>query len=130
MTVPSVSTQGRTWIAVCRLVFVSACAVTLTSAFVPPADAPHLFPWDKAEHFLAFYILSYIACAAFPRLRPGPIILGMLLLGGVIEIVQGTPWIGRDRDFWDWVADATGVAFALAPLALAQWRRRMSDGAA
>ncbi len=110
------------WIALGRIACLAACVLTLVSAFAPARDAPHLLPWDKAEHFLAFYALAILGAAAFPRWNALWIAAPLLALGGLIEIVQALPIVGRDSDIHDWYADTIGVVFALAPLLLARWR--------
>jgi hypothetical protein len=41
-----------------------------------------------------------------------PIALGLLIVGGVIEIAQGG-LVDRDTQFGDWVADAVGIGLAV-----------------
>jgi hypothetical protein len=121
---------GRAPLLLGRIAFWSACVVTLVAAFAPASRAPHLFPWDKAEHVLAFYVLAFLGAAAFPRVKAWGVALVLLIFGGAIELIQGTPWIQRDADIHDWFADAVGIGFALGPLLLAWWRGRIADLAA
>ncbi len=110
---------------VARVAFFAALIFTFYSAVVPPAHALQLTPWDKATHFIAFYALTGLAVAAFPR-RNLALVAGMLsAFGAFIEIVQGLPMVHRDRDFWDWVADSIAIAFALAPMLLCWWREQV-----
>lgn len=105
-----------------RLVFWCTLLFTFVSAELPPSHAPSLFPWDKAEHFSAFFVLTCLAGAAFPR-RPLVIMaLALSLFGCVIELVQALPFIHRDCDVWDWVADTIGIAAATLPSILVRWR--------
>jgi hypothetical protein len=106
-----------------RVVFVCAFVFTAYSAVIPPQHAVQLVPWDKAEHFIAFYGLTGLAVAAFPRQKL--LVIAVLLsgFGALIEIVQGLPIVHRDRDFWDWVADTTAIIAALSPMILVWWRR-------
>jgi hypothetical protein len=122
--VPSISLLLR----VARLVFFAALIFTFYSAVVPPSHVLHLTPWDKATHFIAFYVLTGLAVAAFPKRNL--FILAALLsaFGALIEIVQGLPMVQRDRDFWDWVADTMAISAALAPLLLSWWRREVRSG--
>jgi hypothetical protein len=105
-----------------KIIFWAAVLFTFVSAEMPPAHAPHLFAWDKAEHFLAFYVLAFLATAAYPRVGLAVIVLSLSLFGAVIELVQALPFIHRDCDIWDWVADVIAVCACLAPVHLARWR--------
>jgi hypothetical protein len=103
--------------------FFAALSFTFYSAVIPPQHALQLVPWDKAEHFIAFYALTGLAAAAFPRRHLLIIAIGLSGFGALIEIVQGLPIVHRDKDFWDWVADTLAIGAALAPMLLVWWRR-------
>jgi hypothetical protein len=111
-----------------RLVFFAAVVFTFYSALIPPRYALQLVPWDKAEHFIAFYALTGLAVAAYPRRNL--LLLAALLssFGALIEIVQGLSMVHRDRDFWDWVADTLAIAAAMAPMLLVWWRAQVKSG--
>ncbi len=104
-------------------VFFAALAFTFYSAVIPPQRAIQLVPWDKAEHFIAFYALTGLAAAAFPRCNVLIIAVLLSAFGALIEIVQGLPIVHRDKDVWDWVADTIAIVAALAPMLLVWWRR-------
>jgi hypothetical protein len=109
--------------------FFAALAFTFYSAVIPPQYALHLVPWDKAEHFIAFYALTGLAAAAFPRRHILLIAVLLSAFGALIEFVQGLPMVHRDRDFWDWVADTLAIGAALSPMMLVWWRRAaITDG--
>jgi hypothetical protein len=105
-----------------KVAFFAALLFTFYSAVIPPAHALQLVPWDKAEHFIAFYALTGLAAAAFPKRNL--IIIALLLsgFGAGIEFVQGLPMVHRDRDVWDWVADTIAIIAALSPMLLVWWR--------
>jgi hypothetical protein len=111
-----------------QVAFFAALIFTFYSAIIPPKEALQLAPWDKAEHFIAFYALTGLAVAAFPRRNL--FVLGALLsaFGALIEIVQGLDIVHRDRDFWDWVADTIAIIAALAPMLLVWWRGVVASG--
>ncbi len=113
----------RLLVRLARLAFLSAVIFTFYNAVIPPEHALQLVPWDKAEHFIAFYGLTGLAVAAFPKHRL--IVIALLLsgFGALIEFVQGLSFVHRDRDFWDWVADTLAIAAALSPMILVWWRR-------
>lgn len=105
-----------------KLGFWAAAAAVLALAVMPPPDTPPLIPWDKASHFLGFYVLTLLAAAAFPRRALFWLALALSAYGALIEGIQALPAVGRDADFWDWVADTVAVAAALLPLLLPRWR--------
>jgi hypothetical protein len=89
---------------------------------IPPKHALQLVPWDKAEHFIAFYGLTGLAAAAFPKRNLIIIVVLLSGFGAFIEFVQGLPMVHRDRDVWDWVADTIAIIAALSPMLLVWWR--------
>jgi hypothetical protein len=108
--------------------FLAALIFTFYSAVIPPQKALALVPWDKAEHFIAFYALTGLAVAAYPR-RNLLVIAALLSgFGALIEFVQGLDIVHRDRDFWDWVADTIAICAALAPMLLVWWRGVVRSG--
>lgn len=90
-------------------------------AFRPSTGFDGGLPWDKANHALAFLVLTGLTGRGWPELSRTALVLIMLAAGVGIELVQGVPWIGRDADVGDVVADAIGVAGGLTGLA---WLRR------
>ncbi len=102
--------------------FWATLVFTFVMAVKPPGDGFQLFPWDKAEHFTAFYVLMAMAAAAYPTRSLW--LLGVLLsaFGGLIELVQALPFVHRDCDVWDWVADSAGVLAVIGPTLLPGWR--------
>ena len=111
-----------------RCAFFAALIFTFYSAVIPPAHAVQLVPWDKAEHFIAFYVLTGLAVGAFPGRRLWIIAASLSAFGALIEFVQGLPIVNRDRDFWDWVADSIAIMAALSPMLLVWWRGQVNSG--
>lgn len=64
--------------------------------------------WDKAQHGLAFALLALVGCLAFPRFLPA-VLLGLILHGAIIEVVQSLLQLGRYGDVYDSLADTLGV---------------------
>lgn len=81
--------------------------------------------WDKAEHFLSFYALTLLGMAAFPNRSVHLIGIALSALGASIEIVQGTPLINRDSEFWDWGAETVGIACAIIAVGIGAWRQHL-----
>lgn len=90
-------------------------------------------PADKAAHFIAFYGLTALMMAAFPKNRRLEITLSAVLLGGAIEIAQMVTH--RGVSLGDLAADAAGAFAVWAPMWLqslrsppvVERRRRASD---
>jgi VanZ family protein len=73
-----------------------------------PPDLQGILGWDKAEHFVAYFGLSAMATLVL-GLRPRLVsaILGVILLGGALEILQY--FTGRDAELLDFVANTLGA---------------------
>ena len=64
--------------------------------------------WDKSLHFIAYCGLSGMATVALDARRPALwAVLGLVVLGGVLEILQN--FTGRDPSFYDEVANTLGA---------------------
>ena len=69
----------------------------------PRLDAP-----DKLLHFLAYFGLSGIATTALAHRRAAlAIVIGLIALGGALEILQS--FTGRDAEWLDEAANAAGA---------------------
>ncbi len=78
--------------------------------------------WDKSNHALAFGSLGFCGfwCVATRRERWMELPLGLLVFGGVIELLQlHVP--GRSGEWPDLLADSVGIALGM--LIAAGWRR-------
>lgn len=91
-------------------------------AFRPAAEVDAGLSWDKANHALAFMVLTVLAGLGWPRLSAAGLLAIMVLAGVGIELVQGLPAIGRDADVLDVVADAVGTLIGLLIIAVAERR--------
>ena len=73
-----------------------------------PPDLSGLLPWDKAQHFTAYFGLAAMATMAVGlNRRLAWAIFGVVLLGAALEILQG--YTGRDPDIFDFVANTLGA---------------------
>jgi VanZ family protein len=111
---------------VAQFLFWAAAIFTFICAVLPYEHTIHIFKWDKAEHFLAFYVLTGLAVAAFPRASLFIIAAALSGFGAFIEFVQGLSWVGRDRDFQDWVTDTVSIGMAMAPILAVWWRKQFA----
>jgi len=99
----------------------------VAATLAPERYVPDLHLWDKAEHAIAFFGLTFWFGGLLSRQRYPAIAFVMLLLGGGIELAQGAMNWGRDEDILDFVADSVGVSVALALLylGLGAWTQRV-----
>lgn len=102
-------------------------AVTLVILYlslipVPPSEG---LGWDKFNHVAAMAVVTVIA---FRTLRPvtlrAVLLAGLyaLLLGALIELLQGMLTTTRSAEWGDLWADAVGVALVMPGLYL--WKRK------
>jgi len=96
--------------------FAAALAAAFIGAVWPDPGSDRVFGSDKILHVFAFSVLSFLGFFATPKGRV--IILGVALslFGAVIEVVQGLPFVGRDADVQDWIADTVAVIVVLGIL--------------
>lgn len=93
--------------------YAAAVGVLLWLTLSPADELPKVTLWDKAEHALAWFVLTATGLVLAPR-RPRAIVAFALALGVLVEVLQGTMELGRDADWRDVVADSVGVAVAFA----------------
>ena len=105
-----------------RVALTLATVIVCYSAFAPPTHGPSLMPWDKAEHFSAFFVLTLLAMGAFPRTALWRIAVALSLAGAAIEVIQGLPFVHRDADVKDWLADTIAIAAAMSGTLIGYWR--------
>ena len=73
-----------------------------------PPDLSSILGWDKFQHFIAYFGLAAMATVVIGlRRRLVLAILGVILLGGALEILQF--YAGRDAEFLDFVANCLGA---------------------
>ena len=85
-----------------------------------------LSAFDKIGHLVAYVALGFFACRAMGRPRLYHIVLTVAsgaVLGGLIEVVQ--PFVGRNREFVDFLVDLGGAAVG-AVIAYLTLRRQSS----
>lgn len=79
----------------------------------PPPAAEN--QWDKAQHFIAYFGMALLATLGWGRRgRQIWILLGLLAMGGSLEIVQGM--VGRGAE---WLTQAANTLGALLGMGVA-----------
>ena len=109
------------------LAFWGALLFAYVDAIVPGHDAISLSVWDKVNHMAAFFTITFLARAAYPRIPIFRLFVMMAVFGAFIELSQAIPFIHRDAEWDDWFADmvATLVGLIIAwPFAILADKRR------
>lgn len=109
-----------------RVAFLGALFAIAAAVLAPPEMVPQFARSGYLEHFAAFYVAGLLALAASPRTSVGIVATRLAVFAVVLESTH----LLRGADLADvidnGVADFGGIAAALAPLAIARWRRRFS----
>jgi len=88
--------------------FWPAVAVVVWGELTPQPPNLEAAVWDKLLHFTAYFGLAGLATVALNARRPALwAVLGLAILGGALEIVQGMT--GRDPDIYDELANLLGA---------------------
>ncbi|CAH2032327.1 VanZ family protein [Trichlorobacter ammonificans] len=84
--------------------------------------------WDKANHAAAMLLLTVLAYLALRPARRAVILAGSytLLLGVLIEVLQGVCTTTRSAEWGDLVADIVGIAGAMGLVILWTCRKTRS----
>ena len=96
------------------LLFWIGIIITTILGLIPGSAVPNAVQfWDKAQHTLAFLMLTISGELVFPK-KSNQIFIGLIIYGALIEIMQSTLTSSRFGDVWDWVADGIGVFVGMA----------------
>lgn len=79
-----------------------------------------LIPWDKASHFIGYFVLTLVGILAFPNVPLVVIGVAILAQSALVESLQ--PYVGRSRDLCDLVANAFGILGVLGPVVVFRLR--------
>jgi VanZ family protein len=96
--------------------------------FAPPGHGLLARLNDKFLHTFAYFLLAAMASVALKRRGPAAsAVVGLIVLGGVLEIIQG--YVGRDMSFYDELANTAGAVIGsiLARLIIEPLRRNYAD---
>jgi VanZ family protein len=79
--------------------------------------------WDKANHFVGYFLLTTWFTGVARRNRYWVVGLLLIAFGGALEIAQGMMHEGRQADWLDFTANSLGVSAAVtaALLGLGNW---------
>ncbi|WP_367026605.1 VanZ family protein [Methylococcus sp. ANG] len=101
-------------------------AVVVLSLLPHLPKPPSLLGWDKAQHFIAYAVLTFWFCLCYSRHWRWPAFF--IALGSVLEVLQGFTGI-RTTDPFDIVANSIGVfiGLGLSFTPLASSLRRLDD---
>jgi len=111
-------TAVTTWRKLVLAVWVLAMGLVTVLALLPVEhlQLPVFAWWDKAQHALAFAVLTAGACLLWPRATVR-VVVGMIAYGAALEIAQwAVGW--RFAEWSDLLADAVGVVVAVGLMKL------------
>jgi hypothetical protein len=82
-----------------------------------------IMPSDKTLHFLGYCALAMWFAGVARRSRYVVVGLMLIALGGALELGQGMMGVGRQADWWDFLANSLGITAGLgvAALGLGNW---------
>ncbi|WP_230688353.1 VanZ family protein [Hymenobacter jeongseonensis] len=116
-------------------------AIVLVLTLTPAQDMPRTPAWellsfDTAAHAGVFVVLAGLSWVSFSRQRRWPhvarhaglvVLVGTILFGGLIEILQHTMGLGRHGDWTDLLSDAIGAAVAVGLASAWAWGRKRRE---
>lgn len=82
---------------------------------------------DKVQHFTCYFLLTLWFSGLYPRQQHWILGLCFVLLGAILEVLQGAFTQVRMMDVRDLAANTAGIAaaFVLAGFGIANWARRV-----
>ena len=115
------------------IAFWLAALFAYVEAIMPARDQIELSMWDKINHMAAFFTITFLARAAYPRISAFRLFLMMAAFGAFIELSQAIPFIHRDAEWDDWFADMIAILVALIvawPFSVLSHKRDAKPGSA
>ena len=101
----------RVWVALGWLLVLGVILGSLLPAPVIREITPPIS--DKLEHFGAYFVLMVWFAGLYPRAKHLHIAVALVVLGTVLDILQGTATQTRSFELLDIAADAVGIIVAL-----------------
>src|SRR5665647_1028173 len=99
--------------------FVICALVVLVLALLPSPPPVLTNGWDKSNHLLAFAVMAWLGCKAFPQ-RVANTLLSLLAYGALIEILQSFAPT-RSAEWLDLFADGLGILLGWGVVRLRGW---------
>lgn len=105
----------------------SLIAFAIIASLLPAQNLPEVGVSDKLEHMAAYALIALWFSGIYPKSRYVLIGVCLFVLGLAIEWAQGAMALGREADFRDMLANASGIAAGLivALLGLGGWAQRV-----
>lgn len=102
---------------------VMIAAIITVLSLLPAQQLPQIGVSDKIRHAFAYFLLGFWFASVVARRDWLFVFLGLLALGGAIEIAQGLMKLGREAELADLTANAAGAALGilLAGTPLGRW---------
>ena len=97
-----------------RVLAVLILILIIHESLIPVASTPSANHLDKLMHLAAYGALAAMYKFGWPFLKPIALALGLIAVGGVVEIAQGVMAAGRTASFADGVANSLGVILGIA----------------
>ncbi|BEV08659.1 MULTISPECIES: hypothetical protein [unclassified Methylophilus] len=111
---------------IAKIIFIACLALLTYLLLIEMAPAEQRFPYlDKIQHIVAFGGVTFWAGLAYPA-RQQWLMLGLLIYGGLMEVLQGLLTVTRQPSVYDWLADSVGIllAWGVVILCLRWWQHR------
>lgn len=107
-----------------RVAFLGALAAIAVAVFLPAQMVPDFVRSQYLQHFAAYYVAGLLGLAASPRTSIRTVAFRIFAFATVLESLHLLSGARLVPLIDNWVADMGGLAAALAPLAVARFRRR------
>jgi VanZ family protein len=100
-------------------------ALVVGGSLAPSSGMPSYLPKDKILHVGGYFALAFWFGGLLLRRHYFALGIGLLVLGGAIEVMQASMAAGRSGDFVDLAANGLGVVLGLAAATsgLGEWMR-------
>jgi VanZ family protein len=108
-------------------IFASCVLGFAALAIIPQSSLPSALGfWDKAQHILAFAVLAFTGCVAFPH-QLKMVVGGLFLYGASIEVVQKYFTLTHSAHASDLLANCIGLALGICIYWIICWIKRAKN---